>query len=37
MFDVAIQFMIQFINFLPTLIPLILILNLCSSMLWGDR
>lgn len=37
MFDVAIQFLIQFINLLPALIPFILIINLCCSMLWGDK
>lgn len=37
MFDVAIQFLIQFINLLPALIPFVLVINLISSMLWGDR
>ena len=37
MFDVAIQFLIQFINLLPALIPFILIMNLIASLLWGDR
>lgn len=37
MFEIVEQFLIQFINILPFLIPFILIINLCSSMLWGDR
>lgn len=37
MFDIAIQFMLQFINLLPALIPFILIMNLISSILWGDK
>lgn len=37
MFDIAIQFMLQFINMLPGLICIILIINLCSSLLWGDK
>lgn len=37
MFDLATQFLIQFINMLPALIPFILIINLCASMLWGDK
>lgn len=37
MFDVVETFLIQFINILPFLIPFILIMNLVSSMLWGDK
>ena len=37
MFDISIQFMLQFINLLPALIPFILIMNLISSILWGDK
>lgn len=37
MFDLASAFMIQFINMLPALIPFILIINLVSSLLWGDK
>lgn len=36
MFEVAETFLIQLINILPFLIPFILIMNLVSSMLWGD-
>lgn len=35
MFEVAEIFLIEFINWLPFLIPLILIINLCSDMLFG--
>lgn len=37
MFDVVETFLIQFINILPFLIPFILVMNLVSSMLWGDK
>ena len=37
MFDVAITFLIQFINYLPTLICFVLILNLISDLLWGGK
>lgn len=37
MFEVVETFLIQFINILPFLIPFILIMNLVSSMLWGDK
>ena len=37
MFDIATTFMIQFINMLPALSPFILIINLCASLLWGDK
>lgn len=35
MFDVAIQFMIQFINLMPAGLVIILVLNLCSDLLFG--
>lgn len=35
MFDVAIQFMISFINLMPTGLVVILVLNLCSDLLFG--
>lgn len=35
MFDVAIQFMIEFVNILPTGIVVILVLNLVSDLLFG--
>lgn len=34
MFDVAIEFMKQAIQILPYFIPLILVINLVSDMLW---
>lgn len=37
MFEVVETFLIQFINILPFIIPFILIMNLVSSMLWGDK
>lgn len=37
MFEVVETFMVQFINMLPYLIPLILIINLCASLLWGGK
>lgn len=35
MFDVAIQFMIEFVNILPIGIVVLLILNLISDLLFG--
>lgn len=35
MFDVAIQFMIQFVNIMPVGLVLILVLNLISDLLFG--
>lgn len=37
MFDVATTFLIQFVNYLPTLICLVLIFNLISDLLWGGK
>lgn len=34
MFDVAIQFMIEFINIIPVGIVLVLVFNLISDLLW---
>lgn len=35
MFDVAIQFMIEFVNILPVGLVVILVLNLVSDLLFG--
>lgn len=37
MFDVVSTFLIQLINIMPYVIPLILIMNLCSDLLFGGR
>lgn len=37
MFDVVETLLLQLINILPVFIPLILIVNLIASLLWGDR
>lgn len=37
MFDVALTFMLEFANWLPVLICVILIFNLISNILWGGR
>ncbi len=37
MFDVVLTFMKEFINWLPTLICLVLVLNLCRDLLWGGK
>lgn len=37
MFDVVETLLIQLINVLPVFIPFILIMNLISSLLWGDK
>ena len=37
MIDVVSQFLIEFINALPFLIPLVLVFNLCSSLLFGGK
>lgn len=37
MFDVMITMMLQLIDILPFIIPLILILNLCAYLLWGGK
>ena len=37
MFDIATTFMVQLINMLPALIPLILVINLIAGLLWGDK
>lgn len=35
MFDVAIQFMVEFVNILPVGLVVILVLNLISDLLFG--
>lgn len=35
MIDITIQFLLQLIDILPYLIPIILILNICCDMLFG--
>lgn len=37
MFEVVETFLIQLINILPYLIPLILIINLIAYLLWGGK
>lgn len=37
MFDVVNTLLIQLVNMLPVFIPLILIVNLICSLLWGDK
>lgn len=37
MIDITIEFLIDIINTLPFLIPLILIFNLISNLLWGHN
>lgn len=37
MFDVVLTFLLQFVNWLPTLICLVLVFNLISNILWGGR
>lgn len=37
MFEVVNTLLIQLINILPVFIPLILIMNLIASLLWGDK
>lgn len=37
MFEVVEQFLIQFINIMPFLIPFILVMNLVCDMLWGGK
>lgn len=36
MFEVVQIFLIDFINWLPFLIPFILVMNLCCAIMWGD-
>lgn len=35
MFEIVEIFLIEFIEMLPFLIPLILVINLCAYLLWG--
>lgn len=37
MFEVAINFITQFCNYIPIFIPLILVFNLFCSVLWGKE
>lgn len=37
MFDVVETLLVQLVNYMPFLICLILIMNLISSILWGDK
>ena len=37
MFEVAETFLIDLINCMPVLIPLVLIMNLIYEMLWGEK
>ena len=37
MFEHAVNLLIEFINLCPILIPFILIINIVSSLLWGDK
>ena len=37
MFDIAISFITDFISIIPTFVCLILIFNIISSLLWGDK
>lgn len=37
MFEVVEQFLVQFINFLPFLIPFVLIMNLIHHLLFGGN
>lgn len=37
MFEVVEQFLLQFIDLLPFLIPFILVMNLVNSMLFGGK
>lgn len=37
MFDVVNTLLIQLIGVLPYFIPLILVINLIASLLWGDK
>ena len=37
MFDVAITFLIQFINIIPLFVCIILVFNIISDLLWGGK
>lgn len=37
MFEVVEVFLVQFINILPFVIPLVLVMNLIYEMLWGGK
>ncbi len=37
MFEVALTFMLELVNWLPVLICLVLVFNLIANLLWGGR
>ena len=37
MIDVSIEFMKQIIQIIPLFVSIVLVFNLVSSMLWGDK
>ena len=37
MFDVVSTFLVQLINIMPYIIPLILVMNLCCDLLFGGK
>lgn len=37
MFDVALSLLTDFADLIPGMIALILIINLCAGLLWGDK
>lgn len=37
MFEVAIEFLEQFISIIPLFVCLILVFNIIASLLWGDK
>lgn len=37
MFEFVIELMTDFINLIPVFVPFILVMNIMSSLLWGDR
>ena len=37
MFEVALEFLIDFAELIPGLVCIILIVNLCAGLLWGDK
>lgn len=37
MFDIVIDMIIDFAELLPYIIPVILVMNICSSLLFGEK
>ena len=37
MFELSLEFIKDFLANVPYFIPLILIINLCAGLLWGDK